>query len=59
MEHLQLLDNKMEYYKEYWERWECRYWLREIESCRKCLFETLCRLEKDKKKSEQVLDHNQ
>ena len=49
----------MEYHKEYWERWECRYWLREIESCRKCLFETLCRLEKDKKKSEQVLDHNQ
>ena len=36
----------MEYYKEYWDRWECRYWLREIESCRKCLFETLCRLEK-------------
>lgn len=36
----------MEYYKEYWERWECRYWLRAIESCRKCLFETLCRLEK-------------
>ena len=45
---------RMEYYKEYWERWECRYWLREIESCRKCLFETLCRLEKQKS-----LDHNQ
>lgn len=42
----------MEYYKEYWERWECRYWLREIISCRKCLFETLCRLEKDKKETE-------
>lgn len=42
----------MEYPKEYWERWECRYGLREIESCRKCLFETLCRLEKDKKESE-------
>lgn len=42
----------MEYYKEYWEIWECRYWLRAIESCRQCLFETLCRLEKDKKMSE-------
>ena len=36
----------MEYYKEYWDKWECKYWLREIESCRKCLFEALCRLEK-------------
>ena len=48
----------MEYYKEYWIEWgECRYWLATIESCKKCLFETLCRLEKQK--SEQVLDHNQ
>ena len=38
----------MEYYKEYWERWECRYWLACIESCSRCLFETLCRLEKQK-----------
>ena len=48
----------MEYPKEYWIDNKCRYWLREIESCRKCLFETLCRLEKNNK-SEQVLDHNQ
>lgn len=48
----------MEYPKEYWIDNKCRYWLREIESCRKCLFETLCRLEKDKK-SEQVLNPNQ
>ena len=34
---------------EYWENTgECRYWLATIESCRKCLFETLCRLEKYK-----------
>ena len=34
---------------EYWEnKSECRYWLASIESCRRCLFETLCRLEKDK-----------
>ena len=37
----------MEYPKEYWIDNKCRYWLREIESCRKCLFETLCHLEKD------------
>ena len=29
-----------------------------MESCSQCLFETLCRLEKNNK-SEQVLDHNQ
>jgi len=46
----------MEYPKEYWIDNKCRYWLATIESCRKCLFETLCRLEKQK--SEQVLDHN-
>ncbi len=33
---------------EYWEnKSECRYWLT-VEWCRTCLFETLCRLEKDK-----------
>ena len=33
---------------EYWEnKSECRYWLT-VESCSRCLFETLCRLEKDK-----------
>ena len=36
----------MEYYKENWINGECRYWLRAIESCRQCLFETLCHLEK-------------
>lgn len=39
----------MEQYKENWINWECRYWLREIESCRQCLFEVLCHLEKQKK----------
>lgn len=34
---------------EYWEnKSECRYWLASILSCRQCLFETLCRLEKDR-----------
>lgn len=51
------MEYKKEYSKEYWIEWKCRYWLREIESCRKCLFETLCHLEKDK--SEQVLNPNQ
>lgn len=33
---------------EYWEnKSECRYWLT-VAWCRTCLFETLCRLEKDK-----------
>jgi hypothetical protein len=33
---------------EYWEnKSECRYWL-VMESCWRCLFETLCRLEKDR-----------
>lgn len=31
---------------EQWKEWECRYWLETMESCRKCLFETLCHLEK-------------
>lgn len=31
---------------EYSEKWdECTYWLSSIESCKRCLFETLCRLE--------------
>lgn len=37
----------IEYRKEFGIEWKCRYWLREIESCKKCLFETLCRLEKN------------
>ena len=37
----------MEYYEQSRKQWECQYWL-VIESCRKCLFETLCRLEKNK-----------
>lgn len=37
----------METYKENWINWECRYGLRTIESCRKCLFDTLCHLEKN------------
>jgi hypothetical protein len=33
---------------EYWETTEeCRYWLT-VEACSRCLFETLCRLEKDR-----------
>ena len=38
--------NKYEYSKE-WED-KCRYGLASIESCRQCLFETLCHLEKTK-----------
>lgn len=38
----------IEYQKEYWIEWKCRYWLACIESCRACLFETLCHLEKEK-----------
>lgn len=37
----------METYKENGINWECRYGLRMIESCRKCLFDTLCHLEKN------------
>jgi hypothetical protein len=37
----------METYKENGINWECRYGLRAIESCRKCLFEALCHLEKN------------
>lgn len=36
----------MEYYKENWINWECRYGLKTIESCRACLFSVLCHLEK-------------
>lgn len=36
------------YYEESDNREKCRYWLASIESCRKCLFETLCHLEKQK-----------
>lgn len=42
----------IEYPKEHWIEWKCRYGLREIESCKKCLFETLCHLEKEKEKSD-------
>ena len=41
-----LTDNKKEMEKyRYWKEWECRYWLASIESCRQCLFETLCQFE--------------
>ena len=45
-----------EYPKENWINWECRYWLKAIESCRSCLFDTLCRLEKDAKKRKEKSD---
>ena len=35
--------NKFEYSKE-WED-KCRYWLQNIENCRRCLFEALCQFE--------------
>lgn len=35
---------------EYWEWDKCKYNLY-VESCRNCLFETLCKLEKDKSKN--------
>ena len=47
---------RYEYWIETEDKRECRYWM-VIESCSRCLFETLCRLEKQK--SEQVLDPNQ
>jgi hypothetical protein len=37
-----------EYPKEHWENWICPYGLVVI-SCRECLFDTLCRLNKEKK----------
>ena len=39
--------NKMEYYEQSRDTTKCQYWLY-IKSCRECLFETLCRLEKNK-----------
>ena len=56
---------RYEYWIETEDNRECRYWM-VIESCSQCLFETLCRLEKDKKSQwleqweewEQVLDPN-
>ena len=36
----------MEHYKENGINGECRYGLRQIESCKKCLFDVLCHLEK-------------
>lgn len=36
---------KYEYSKE-WDK--CTYWLDVVKSCRHCIFETLCRLDKDK-----------
>lgn len=38
----------IEYPKENWIEWKCRYGLACIESCRQCLFDTLCHLEKEK-----------
>lgn len=40
---------------------KCRYWL-VMESCSRCLFETLCHLEKEKQKCQnlpEILDFNQ
>lgn len=48
----------MEYYKENWINWECRYRLACITSCRQCLFDTLCRLEKQKEKSDLYSNNN-
>jgi len=45
----------IEYPKEHWENWICPYGLVVI-SCRECLFDTLCRLRKEKEKSD--LDSN-
>lgn len=38
---------KMEHYEQSRKPNECQYWLY-VKSCRECLFETLCRLEKQK-----------
>lgn len=38
------------YYEESDNREKCKHWLASIESCRQCLFETLCHLEKQKEK---------
>lgn len=48
----------MKYPKEYWIEWECRYWLRAIESCKRCLFETLCNLEKQKEEKSDLYLNN-
>lgn len=40
----------MEYYEQSKETNKCQYNLT-VESCRKCLFETLCRLEKQKRQN--------
>ena len=45
----------MENYEQSKNKTECQYGL-VMESCRRCLFETLCRLEKDRAK--QDLDNN-
>jgi len=37
----------MEYYEQSRDTTKCQYWLY-LKSCRECLFETLCRLEKNK-----------
>ena len=38
---------QMERYEQSKEKWKCNYWL-VMDSCRSCLFETLCRLEKQR-----------
>ena len=45
------MESKNEY--EYADKRICEYWL-QIESCRQCLFETLCRLEKDQQRREPI-----
>lgn len=36
----------IEYPKEHWENWKCRYGLASIQSCKACLFDVLCHLER-------------
>ena len=41
---------QMDKYYEYSDnKEECKYWLAVVDTCRHCLFETLCRLENTKK----------
>lgn len=42
--------DKYEYSKE---KDKCAYWIASVRSCRECLFETLCKLEKQKLESSQ------
>jgi len=46
----------IEYPKEHWENWICRYGLASIQSCKACLFDVLCHLERTEelRKKEEV-----